>query len=284
MENEMPNSITLPENANEEPKPPAPSLVKASQIEIAQRGIVLKSFDDLLRFANLAVSNGMAPKGMTAGAAAIAIQAGLERGLGLLGGLQQCVVINGVLSWRGQGGFALIQNSPVCKPGTLKMWDEGEGEEMKGVAVARRVGYSELCRREFTVEDARLAGLWGQQGPWRQYPNRQLMWRAFGFLGRDFFSDVLGGFPLAEEAADYHVIETKPERTVGKPSELPPPPTRDPLLDLIEGKVAEAIEVESVSITKAGEEPAQQSLLDLCPHGKKPMEECLDCGTDEANT
>ena len=90
---------------------PSPSREAMAMVPIGANGIVLKSLEDLVRFARMAVAGRVAPQGMTEGAAAIAIQAGLERGLGLLGGLQQCVVINGTLSWRGQGAYALIQSS-----------------------------------------------------------------------------------------------------------------------------------------------------------------------------
>lgn len=219
----------------EDTKAPPASKDAASLVSVGERGIVLRSLEDLLRFARMAVAAQVAPKGMTEGAAAIAIQAGLERGLGLLGGLQQAVVINGVLSWRGQGAYALIQNSPVCKPGTLTKFLEGTGDEMKGVAVAHRVGYAAPSRAEFSVKDAKLAGLWGKEGPWKQSPSRMLQWRALGYLARDVFPDVLGGFPLAEEAADYEVIAA-PVRTGSVPS-LPPPSAPDPLFDAISGAI-----------------------------------------------
>ncbi len=208
--------------------PPPPAKGAAALVMMGERGLMLRSLDDLLRFARMAVEGGAAPRGMSAGAAAMAIQAGLERGLGVLGGLQQCVVINGVLSWRGQGAVALIQNSPACKPGSLRFWTEGEGEGMTGVAVAWRTGYAQPERREFAVKDARLAGLWGKEGPWKQYPKRQLAWRAVGFLARDVFPDILGGFPLAEEVQDFELV-TPTAPGPGRVRELPPPTSPDPL-------------------------------------------------------
>jgi hypothetical protein len=212
--------------------PPPPAKNAAALVAIGDRGVQLSTLEDLLRFGRLAVEAGVAPRGMSAAGAAMAIQAGLERGLGPLGGLQQCVVINGVLSWRGQGAAALIQNSPACKPGTLRFWTEGDNDEMKGVAVAHRVGYAEADRREFSVKDARQAGLWGKDGPWKQYPRRQLAWRALGFLARDIFPDVLGGFPLAEEAQDFEApaVQTPAERAA-----MLPPPKPDPLMAMLGG-------------------------------------------------
>ncbi len=201
----------------------------AALVPVGDRGVMLRSLDDLLRFARMAVEGGAAPRGMSAGAAAVAIQAGLERGLGPLGGLQNIVVINGTASWRGQGAAALIQNSTVCRPGTLRFWTEGKGDQMRGVAVAHRVGYSQPERREFSVKDARQGGLWGKDGPWRQYPARMLAWRALGLLARDVFPDVLGGFPLAEEAEDFAPSTNSPATR----TEAPAPASPDPLMGVL---------------------------------------------------
>lgn len=225
-----------PENPMPPVKPPASP---ASLVPVGERGVMLRSMEDLLRFARLAVAGGAAPKGMSEGAAALCIQAGLERGLGPLGGLQQCVVINGVLSWRGQAAFSLIINSGLCRPGTLKFWTEGSGEDRKGVASGWRQGYAKPSVREFSVKDAKQAGLWQKPGPWKDYPTRMLAWRALGFLARDVFPDVLGGFPLAEEAMTFvdGFARIEPSRAKGTEpnprAELPAPRAHDPILSTL---------------------------------------------------
>jgi hypothetical protein len=234
----------------EDIKPPAPKAGTAKEISIIETGIsrggiMLRNLEDLQRFARLAVSGGAAPKGMTEGQATIAIQAGLERGLGPLGGLQQAVVINGVLSWRGQAALALIQNSGLCRPGTLKSGCSGEGDSRIGWCVAHRVGYKEPDRREFTVKDAKVAGLWTKSGPWHDHPSRQLTWRAIGFLARDIYPDVLGGFPLAEEAEDFEPVAPQRPPILAK-AEQALPAGSDPLLEALSGekKEPEVIDVE----------------------------------------
>ena len=228
MADQMPEPEPVRDVTPETIAPPA-AKGAAALVAVGDRGIMLRSLDDLLRFGRLAVESGAAPKGMSAGAAAMAIQAGLERGLGPLGGLQSAVVINGLLSWRGQAAKALIQNSAACRPGTLRCWTEGDGEAARGIAVAHRVGFAEGDRREFGVGDAKRAGLWAKDGPWRQYPARMLMWRALGLLARDIFPDVLGGFPLAEEAED----EILPVVSVSDRAAMLPPSMPDPLLDAV---------------------------------------------------
>lgn len=219
---------------------PAPVRGAAALTEVGERGVLLKNLDELIRFARMAVASGLAPKGMNEQAAALCVQAGMERGMGPLGGLQTLVAINGNLSWRGQAAYALIQNSSACKRGSLRFWGEGEGDNMMGVAVAQRVGYSEPERREFTVEDAKRAKLWqkrgrdGQDTPWVTYPKRMLAWRALGLLARDVFPDVLGGFPLAEEAQDFEErIPSGKGETPATRAAMLPPPAADPLLEAL---------------------------------------------------
>lgn len=212
-----------------------PKETTAAMVQVTPSGIEITSLEQLMKFSRMLVADGAAPKSWSAGQVAIAIQSGLQVGLGLTGGIQQGVVINGIFSWRGQAAVALIQNSGKCKPGSLSFGCRGEGDDRVGYAVALRIGYTRAEERTFSVEDARLAKLWTKPGPWHDYPRRQLAWRALGFLARDVFPDVLGGFPLAEEAVDF---EVRTERTSGSRPELPPPPSHDPLMDAIEGKVA----------------------------------------------
>jgi len=221
---------------------PEPKRGAAALVAVTDRGVQLRNLDDLLRFARMAVAGGAAPRGMTEGAAAIAIQAGMERGLGPLGGLQNIVVINGIASWRGQGAAALIQNSPACLKGTFRFGSEGSGDQMVGWATAQRTGYTQPERRTFSVEDARRAHLWGKSGPWQEYPGRMLAWRALGLLARDVFPDVLGGFPLAEEAEDFGAPApmVRTERTA-----LPAPASPDPLMAQLGVEAAPVIDVKA---------------------------------------
>jgi hypothetical protein len=251
----------------------------AAHVPVGNRGIMLQSLDDLLKFAEMCVKEGAAPKGMERGAAAIAIQAGLEVGLGPLGGLRFGTVINGVFGWRGQGALALIQNSPVCKPGTLDHWAECEHgtrlpdpcsgckkkspgvQERKGICVAHRVGFAAPFRYEFSMADARKAHLDKKQGPWQEFTDGQLIWRAVGNMGRFRFSDVLGGFPMDFELRDHpemtaRVVSPQPERPAL------PPPINDPLNELIFGKKPETKEPVTIEVQPKAE-PAKDASIEV---------------------
>lgn len=228
------------ENGSVKPKSLPEKVNPASLVEVADgRGIMLRSLSELTGFAGMLVREGAAPKGMSVGHVAIAIQAGMERGLGPLGGLQNGVVINGRFAWNGQGAFSLIQQSRLCRRGTLKKWIEGEGDDRAGVAEAWRVGYDKPQRVSFSTKDAKRAGLWGKEGPWRQYPERMLQWRALGLLARDLFPDVLGGFPIAEELEDYAYADAKASDSpkvsrLTIPEDAATPGKPDPLADILD--------------------------------------------------
>ncbi len=246
--------------------PPGGQMVKrpdSAFAPVGEKGIILRTFEELRQFAAVAVKGGAAPQGMTEGGAAMAIQAGLERGLGPLGGLQYCTVINGHLSWNAQGALALIRNSPVCVPGTCDAWVEGEADEMIGVAVAHRIHYPKPFRTEFSMKDAKQAGLLKRSPKYpnkptmyEKYPKRQLRARAIGFLARDGFSDVLGGFPIKEEAEEFDPRTPAAPETVEIASPPPAPAGPDPIMTALK-KAPAVIEVTPSGPVEAPQEPGK---------------------------
>jgi hypothetical protein len=156
---------------------------------------------------------------------------------------------------------------------------EGEGEARMGVCVTLRRGDDEPVRTEFTVKDAKKAGLWNKGGPWQEYPDRMLKWRAIGFNLSDNFPDILGGFPIAEEAQDWpkDVTPTPAERTL---TLVAPPAKPDPLL-------AQVLPVKQVEVVA----PRQARIPIDCPHKSVPPSKleglapgksivCHDCGEE----
>tara|TARA_R110002049_G_scaffold282589_2_gene462432 strand:+ start:8893 stop:9660 length:768 start_codon:yes stop_codon:yes gene_type:complete len=151
----------------------------------------------------------------------IAMQWGMELGLAPLQAMQNIAVINGRPSLWGDAMIGLVRGSSVCE--YVKETVEGEGENMVAVCRAKRKGQDEEVRT-FSVEDAKTAGLWGKQGPWKQYPKRMLQMRARGFGIRDTFADVLKGMECAEEQQDIvqHEKDITPEKTAAaEPKGLP---------------------------------------------------------------
>lgn len=285
MTTEAATATPAPEEAPA-PQPPTqqqPAPSRAAMVAVGERGIMIRNLEDLLGFAAQVVRGGAAPSwaygGMdrdkdgafdrARGAVAIAIQAGLEHGLGVLGGLQAFMVLDGNLSWKAEYAAGKIRNSPACKPGSLEFWCDGDGEARKGVAVAWRVGDPAPSRREFTFQDARTAGLLDKKN-WRTYPKRMYQWRALSWLAKDKFSDVLGGMPLAEEVMDFvkDLEEERPRTSkpaivqTGAPA-LPEPSAPDPLFgDLKAKRAPEPVPVTVSPAEEPGAEEGAQAFTD----------------------
>lgn len=186
----------------------------------AVRAIVPQDFEGAWRIATAVCTAGMAPRGLeTPEKAMVAIMHGLEVGLTPMNALQSIAVINSRATLWGDGALGLVQASGKME--SFKEWFEGEGDTRKALCLVKRRGDPETKLGEFSVADAKKAGLWGKPGPWSQYSDRMLKMRARAFALRDGFSDVLRGLGIAEEIADI-----TPETIHSAP--VPPPPPSPP--------------------------------------------------------
>ena len=156
-----------------------------------------QTFEQALTFAQYLSDSNMVPKDFQGKPAncLIAMQWGAALGLKPLQSLQNLAVINGRPALWGDAVIALVLASPVCDYVT----EEDDGTT--AVCRVRRKGGAEQVR-SFSMEDARMAGLAGKQGPWTQYPKRMRQLRARAFALRDVFPDVLRGMAVAEELQD----------------------------------------------------------------------------------
>lgn len=196
--------------------------------------IVPQTFEQAWRFAQLIASSGMAPKGFEKPEACmVALLHGLELGLTPMAALQSIAVVNGRPSVWGDGAIGLVRGSGLCEWIEESLTDDGEN--MRAVCLAKRKGDPKPARGEFSVADAKKAGLWSKQGPWTQYPKRMLQARARAFAIRDGFADVLRGVAIREEMADVErareardVTPPRPPRP-DAPAKLTPPNPNAPV-------------------------------------------------------
>jgi hypothetical protein len=183
--------------------PPRPAVVKAPLTAgSTPRAIVPVDFDGAYRIANVVVTAGMAPKTLqSVEKAMVAILHGLEVGLTPMNALQSIAVINGRPTIWGDGAIGLIRASGLLE--YMKEYYENEDDplKMKAVCVVKRKGEPEPVRGDFSMADAKKAGLLSKEGPWQTYPKRMLKMRARWPL-RDTFADVLKGLALKEEVED----------------------------------------------------------------------------------
>lgn len=159
-----------------------------------------RTFEQALQLADYMAKSEMVPKVYRGrpGDCFIAIQWGAEIGLKPLQAVQSIASINGKPNLYGDAGKALLL-SHGC------IIEEDDSELVKANSRARckitRPGRPPV-QRTFSLEDAKTAGLWNKEGPWRAYPWRQMAWRAFWFAARDAASDLLRGLAGHEEVLD----------------------------------------------------------------------------------
>ncbi len=140
----------------------------------------------------------------------VAMMMGSEVGLKPMQALQNIAVINGRPSVWGDAALAIVRSHPLCEYVSEQV--DGQGDGMIATCEVKRRGQPPTVQT-FSVQDAIAAGLWGKQGPWKQYPRRMLQMRARGFAIRDAFPDALRGMYIAEEAADIPEREVAGEHT-----------------------------------------------------------------------
>ena len=167
---------------------------------------------EAVALAKLIASSDLAPKDYKGkpGNVLIAMQLGAELGIAPMQAIQNVAVINGRPSVWGDLMLALVQAHPDYE--AHKEFMEGTGDGRKAIFQIKRRG-QEWHQQAFTVQDAKVAGLWGKIGPWKTNPDRMLAMRARGFGLRDKFADALKGLKLAEEAMD--MPPDKPTRESG---------------------------------------------------------------------
>jgi hypothetical protein len=182
-------------------------------------GLVPRNFTELTVFAKYVSESGMVPKSYVnnPGAVVVAVQMGAELGLSPMAAIRSICVINGQPSVWGDGLLALIKSDPRCEYVDERTMAEIKVEQAGECTVKRRGNPPVVC--EFSVEDAKKAGLWTKAGPWQQYPNRMLQMRARAFACRDAFPDRLSGIAVAEEAQD---IDMGPAEFIDPATAVPP--------------------------------------------------------------
>lgn len=193
----------------------------------------IKSLDQAMEYAKLISESDLAPKDYKGkpGNCLIAMQFGAEIGLKPMQAIQNIAVINGRPSLWGDAQLAVVLASPVCE----YVRERFEGDT--AYCTAKRKGEPEYTY-EFSVEDAKAAGLLGKPGPWTMYRDRMLQMRARGFALRDKFADVLKGIAMREEVQDY-VVDVTPEKNKADSAKM--------LDELIEKKEMPSITFEDVN-------------------------------------
>ena len=145
-------------------------------------------------------ANGGDPVGIV-----MCIEAGRQLGLTWMQSLSDLYPVKGRVGMMGSAARSLIFSS-----GVLDKWEEStEGEypddKYKHIIISKRKGLPGEFRSEFSVMDAKKAGLFGKD-IYQRYGKRMIMWRNIGFHATDFYGDVMKGMKTVEELNDFDVI------------------------------------------------------------------------------
>lgn len=188
------------------------SLVQGPPVEISstRASFAPTNITEAMEFSKMLASSNFVPKDFQGkpGDVLVAMQWGLEIGLAPLQALQNIAVINGRPTIWGDAALGIVQAHHEYVRHTEGI--RGEGDKMVGWHTITRKNH-EPHTVEFSVADAKKAGLWDKVGPWKNYPQRMLKLRARGWAIRDKFSDALKGIITREEAQDMGpTIEAEP--------------------------------------------------------------------------
>jgi hypothetical protein len=165
---------------------------------LAQRQDILPdaaSWKTMLEMAGQLVQSGLLPKGIDKPAAALAIiQKGRELGIPPMYALSNIGIINGKPVVGAEVMLAMVYRDH----GDQAIQFEETSAERCSV-VYKRKSWAQYRTFEWTVEDAKKAGLTGKGGPWSQYPAAMLRARCISAVARLAFPDSLGGMYTPEE-------------------------------------------------------------------------------------
>lgn len=195
---------------------------RLSLILAGERGVTLNSMEDMFRFATVVVNSGLAPSSFkTPEQVIMAVQFGAEIGLSPMQALQNECVINGKVGVYGEASLAICMRDKAYE-------DHEEWYEVDKARIAEEdvipalrnkknvVAFTEMkakgrisVKRAFSVEDAKEAKLWGKAGPWVNYPQRMLRFKARHWAEKDCFPNALKGIPLAEDLISEYGAEPK---------------------------------------------------------------------------
>lgn len=190
-----------------------------------------ETFDDVVRFARMAIYAGMVkpiekgwgdnkevePTEATEARATMIVLQGMELGLPPMAAVQLIAMINGRMTVHSEGVPGIL----LSRGFKIKQQFQGTQYEDKFCAVCTLTRPDgEVNVTTFSVEDAKEAYLWQEKAiitkkgknnttydvpndsPWWRYRKRMLWARALGFNAKDFASDAMKGLIVREEMED----------------------------------------------------------------------------------
>lgn len=183
---------------------------------VMNQGPKLETMADVWSIAQMYHNAGMIPNGVKSAAQLmIILTAGAELGFGPTWALKNVASFNGQAMVHSDGPVSLVLRSGLMEWQQSGFEGKAGTDDYRAWFEVKRKGVEFPVRREFSVGDAKAAGLWGKS-IWKNYPTRMLMMRARAYALRDLFADVLGGIGILEEHLGHEqVVASVEDATTG---------------------------------------------------------------------
>lgn len=137
---------------------------------------------------------------------------GAEMGMGPMKSLQAFESIKGRVGMKPVYMMGMVRAHPSIADITL------ETTATKAVVTSQRKGSPKILRTEFTLDDAKTAGLTSSD-MYRKWPARMLGWRCVAIHCREHHSDIIGGHYSSEEVESFERdITPQPEVVDAQPA------------------------------------------------------------------
>lgn len=169
-------------------------------MELVRRNADLPAAGDwqtMLSMADQLVASGLLPAHIKTGPAAVAIMLkGRELGIPAMHAIQNIVYIQGRATANSELMLALIYRDHGDDA-----WRWIEQSDTRAACRYRRRSWAEYGEWDFTIEQARQAGLLtgGNKRTWEQYPAAMLRARCISAVARAVYPDSIGGMYTPEE-------------------------------------------------------------------------------------
>jgi hypothetical protein len=201
----------------------------------------------------------------------ITIMTGYELGLSPFQSLRGINVIKG----RPAMSADLIA-AQVMRTGEAEYFQPSKATAEECTYVTRRRGGGKEVSMSFTKEDAVKAGLWGNNGPWKQYPAAMLRARAASAIARAVYPEAAFGLYTPDELSHDEPAEKKPRAKRKKkaqesaPAEVvEPTPAEAAEAEIVEAEIVEdRWEAEVVSLHAELHDATREDALKLLPRLK----------------
>ncbi len=176
------------------------------------RSLAFNSLIEIHNFTKMVCKTDLCPKSYKGKPedATVAIIYGMEIGLPPMASLQNISVVNGMPAVWGDAQLSLAQSSGKYEYHKSYYTGNYGSDDFTAIFEVKRVGSSPVIK-EFSMADAKRAGLLGKSGTWSTHPKIMLSYKARAFALREAFADILKGIHSKEEMEGESVVDVTPQ-------------------------------------------------------------------------